>query len=440
MPKCIRCGTSGMFLKLNPKGFCSNCENAVAMESMQRRINELSTPEHQNLDRINAEISAQSAKLISINQEIATKQNSILQLNNVINQKHSEIIELDEEILMQSFGLYKPKFDFINAEQYKQKLDSVRQQQKNMIKAGTAVTGATSWSVNGSESQGKKMLSDMQKLLLRAFNGECDELVAKVKYNNLEASVKRIKTSCEAISKLGKIMSISISHAYMNLKIEEIYVAFEYSQEKQKEKEAQKALREQMREEAKLQKEIEEQRKKLQKEQAHYTNAIKTLRAQLADNPEDTDIKEKLQELCEQYNETQKAIEDVDYRAANQRAGYVYIISNIGSFGENVYKIGMTRRLDPTERIDELGDASVPFDFDIHAMIFSEDAPGLESALHNAFEHRKLNLVNHRREFFNVTLDEIKDVVKKNYDKTVEFIDVADAEQYRVSQKMKTNS
>ncbi|MBQ3045170.1 MAG: DUF4041 domain-containing protein [Clostridia bacterium] len=410
------------------------------MESMQRRINELSTPEHQNLDRINAEISAQSAKLISINQEIATKQNSILQLNNVINQKHSEIIELDEEILMQSFGLYKPKFDFINAEQYKQKLDSVRQQQKNMIKAGTAVTGATSWSVNGSESQGKKMLSDMQKLLLRAFNGECDELVAKVKYNNLEASVKRIKTSCEAISKLGKIMSISISHAYMNLKIEEIYVAFEYSQEKQKEKEAQKALREQMREEAKLQKEIEEQRKKLQKEQAHYTNAIKTLRAQLADNPEDTDIKEKLQELCEQYNETQKAIEDVDYRAANQRAGYVYIISNIGSFGENVYKIGMTRRLDPTERIDELGDASVPFDFDIHAMIFSEDAPGLESALHNAFEHRKLNLVNHRREFFNVTLDEIKDVVKKNYDKTVEFIDVADAEQYRVSQKMKTNS
>ena len=210
--------------------------------------------------------------------------------------------------------------------------------------------------------------------------------------------------------------------------------------EKQKEKEAQKALREQMREEAKLQKEIEEQRKKLQKEQAHYTNAIKTLRAQLADNPEDTDIKEKLQELCEQYNETQKAIEDVDYRAANQRAGYVYIISNIGSFGENVYKIGMTRRLDPTERIDELGDASVPFDFDIHAMIFSEDAPGLESALHNAFEHRKLNLVNHRREFFNVTLDEIKDVVKKNYDKTVEFIDVADAEQYRVSQKMKTNS
>ena len=128
---------------------------------------------------------------------------------------------------------------------------------------------------------------------------------------------------------------------------------------------------------------------------------------------------------------------DLDYREANQRAGYVYIISNIGSFGENVYKIGMTRRLDPQERIDELGDASVPFNFDVHAMIFSDDAPALEAALHKAFENRKVNMVNQRREFFNVTLAEIKEVVKKNFDKTVEFIDIPDAEQYRISQKMK---
>jgi len=100
----------------------------------------------------------------------------------------------------------------------------------------------------------------------------------------------------------------------------------------------------------------------------------------------------------------------------------------------------MTRRLDPQDRVDELGDASVPFNFDVHAMIFSDDAPALEAALHKAFEDRKLNMVNTRREFFNVTLDEIKEVVKKNFDKTVEFIDVADAEQYRISQKMKHQS
>ena len=97
----------------------------------------------------------------------------------------------------------------------------------------------------------------------------------------------------------------------------------------------------------------------------------------------------------------------------------------------------MTRRLDPQDRVDELGDASVPFNFDVHAMIFSDNAPALEAALHRAFEDRKLNMVNTRREFFHVTLDEIKDVVKKNFDKTVEFIDVPDAEQYRISQKMK---
>ena len=133
----------------------------------------------------------------------------------------------------------------------------------------------------------------------------------------------------------------------------------------------------------------------------------------------------------------EKSLKDIDYREANQRAGYVYVISNIGSFGENIYKIGMTRRLDPTERIDELGDASVPFKFDIHAMIFSEDAPKLENTLHKAFENKKVNMVNGRREFFNVTLDEIKEVVQNHYDKTADFIEVAEAEQFRVSLKMK---
>ena len=123
----------------------------------------------------------------------------------------------------------------------------------------------------------------------------------------------------------------------------------------------------------------------------------------------------------------------------DRQTAYVYIISNIGAFGENIYKIGMTRRLDPQERIDELSDASVPFNFDIHAMIFSDNAPALETALHRAFENKKLNMVNQRREFFNVTLDEIKEVVMKNFDKSVEFIEIPEAEQYRTSLKMKEN-
>lgn len=148
-------------------------------------------------------------------------------------------------------------------------------------------------------------------------------------------------------------------------------------------------------------------------------------------------IEEKKAELMAQLDKIDKEFADVDYREANQRAGYVYVISNIGAFGENVYKIGMTRRLDPQDRVDELGDASVPFNFDIHAMIFSNDAPKLEAALHNAFADRKLNFVNQRREFFNVSLDEIKQVIKDNYDKSVEFVELAPAEQYRESLKLK---
>ena len=157
------------------------------------------------------------------------------------------------------------------------------------------------------------------------------------------------------------------------------------------------------------------------------------LESQLEKNPDDADLLEKKSKLEADIADTQKAISDVDYREANKRAGYVYVISNIGAFGEDVYKIGMTRRLDPMDRVNELGDASVPFCFDVHALIFSEDAPALETALHNAFEDKKVNKINQRREFFHVTLDEIKEVVHKNFDKTVEWTDVPEAEQYRQS-------
>ena len=221
-------------------------------------------------------------------------------------------------------------------------------------------------------------------------------------------------------------------------KVKELRLAFEYREKKQQEKEEQKMARAEQREQAKLQREIEEQRKKVEKEQTHYQTAYEKLKLQLEQNPEDKDLLEKKEQLENHLSDIDKALFDIDYRQANMRAGYVYIISNIGAFGKDIYKIGMTRRLDPQDRVDELGDASVPFNFDVHAMIFSDDAPALEAALHRAFEDRKLNMVNQRREFFNVTLDEIKEVIKKNFDKTVEFVDVPDAEQYRISQKMRS--
>ena len=358
-----------------------------------------------------------------------TLQEKIRELEQSIQSEQKEIESLDKAIA--------DKQNHISLLDYKEELAKIRSKQKELIKNKTAVSGATEWTVNGSASKGKKMVSDTQKLLLRAFNTECDELVAKVKYTNFDASLNKIYKSAEAISKLGTIMHISINSNYLDLKIKELRLAFEYQQKKQEEKEAQKAARAEMREAARLQKEIEAQRKKIEKEQTHYQTAYDHLLHQIEQNPGNADLLKKKDELENQLNDIDKAMKDIDYREANQRAGYVYVISNIGAFGPNVYKIGMTRRLDPQDRVDELGDASVPFNFDVHAMIFSDDAPALEAALHRAFEDRKLNMVNTRREFFNVTLDEIKEVVKKNFDKTVEFIDVPDAEQYRISQKMR---
>ena len=410
------------------------------LESLQQQHNDLQrlmTPELRDAFSLQNKMRELEHSVSALNNTISSKEEEIKKLNCIISSKKSEIIAIDDEITVQEFGLYKPQFDFANALGYKEKLFGIRAEQKSMIKDKTAVLGATNWQVNGSTAKGKKMLSDMQKLLLRAFNSECDELVSKVKYTNFDASLNKIRKSAEAISKLGSTMNISISQKYLNLKIKELRLAFEYQQKKQEEKEAQKAARAEMREAARLQKEIEAQRKKIEKEQTHYQTAYEKLLKQLEEDPDNSDLLAKKSELENQLNDIDRAIKDIDYREANQRAGYVYIISNIGAFGENVYKIGMTRRLDPQDRVDELGDASVPFNFDVHAMIFSDDAPALEAALHKAFEDRKLNMVNTRREFFNVTLDEIKEVVKKNFDKTVEFIDVPDAEQFRVSQKMK---
>lgn len=395
--------------------------------------------ESRTLDDINREISSSRDELSRVEENLHSRQEELNDTMEELRKTKGQLIETNEEVLMQSFGLYTPHYTFMNADEYKARLLEIRAEQKDMVKNKTAVSGNTNWTVNNSESKGRKMVSDMQKLLLRAFNSECDDVVEHVKYNNIEASEKRITSSRDAISKLGSIMDVSIQPKYYRLKIEELHLAFEYAQKKQQEKEEQKEARARMREEAKLAKEIEEERKKLEKEQQHYQNALQRINAQLeaASEADRAAIEEKKAELVAQLNKIDKEFADVDYREANQRAGYVYVISNIGAFGENVYKIGMTRRLDPQDRVDELGDASVPFNFDVHAMIFSNDAPKLEAALHNAFADRKLNFVNQRREFFNVTLDEIKQVVRENYDKSVEFVELAPAEQYRESLKLK---
>lgn len=411
-----------------------------ALQAEVERLTGLLLPEQRDIENLNQQISNLQSTIADLDKTINNNNDKIGNLNTQISKLDQEILEkrkqlaiFEVDINALDYGLYKPTFEFANSDLYREELNKLRDIQKQCIKNDNAAFGNTNWQVNGSAAQGRTMVNNYKKLLLRAFNVECDDIVANVKVSNLERSIERIEKISEQISKLGKTMAIGISPGYVRLKIDEVKLALDYQQKKQEEKERQKELRAQEREEAKALKEIEEERKRLKKEQTHYENALKTVLAQIEKNGETAELLEKKSQLENQINDTSKAIEDVDYREANQKAGYVYIISNIGAFGENVYKIGMTRRLDPQERVDELSDASVPFNFDIHAMIFTEDAPGLETALHNAFESKKLNKINTRREFFAVSLDEIKAEVRKNFDKTVEWIDIPEAEQYRQS-------
>ena len=411
-----------------------------ALKDEVAKLRSILTPEHSEIEYLIDKIKELKANCDSLDKDIAAKTKTLdglgkdaEKLEQDISEKKRQIVGLVDDISFQDFGLYSPSYVFANSDLYKEELTRIRDEQKKCIKDDTACTGSTSWTVNGNEAKGRAMVKDMKKLLLRAFNVECDDIVANVKISNFDKSIDRIYKTSEQISKLGKIMSVAITSKYISLKIEEVKLALDFQQKKQEEKDKLKELKEQQREAAKVQKEIEEERKKLAKEQAQYQNALTKLLEQIKKDEQNADLLAKKAELEGQLGEIAKAIEDVDYRSANQKAGYVYIISNVGSFGENVYKIGMTRRLNPQERIDELGDASVPFNFDIHALIFSEDAPKLEAALHHAFEQNKVNKINARREFFKVPLEDIKKEVRKNFDKTVEWIDIADAEQYRQS-------
>lgn len=363
-------------------------------------------------------------------------QQEIAELKTIKQSLQMDIIELDDKVLFQDFGVYQPQYNFATLDEYKEKLNEIREQQKDMIKNQSAAICNTAWKVQGSEKAGKKMIAENIKQILRNFNIECDLCINKVKFSNYDNSKERILKAFELQNRLNETNDIHITDNYYRLKIKELDLAFEYQKKKEEEKEELRRKREEMREAEKVAREIEEKRKELEKEQEHYQNYLKKISEQIeVEKSEERKqyLLAKKEELDNNVHDVQLALEDLDYREANHRAGYVYIISNIGAFGENIYKIGMTRRLEPEERIAELSGASVPFKFDVHAMIFSDDAPKLETALHNHFADKKVNLVNGRKEFFNVTLEEIKQVVRENHDKSVDFINIPDAEQYRES-------
>lgn len=342
-------------------------------------------------------------------------------------EKELTALELDALVGMVHIDAYEN----LKSDEVKNKLSLLRIRQGEMVKTGEAL--------NVSASAPKKILDSQKKQILRCFNAEASSIIENITVKNVDTSRSKIQRAFEAINKIFAVDGVQISPEYLESKYEELSMVYAYMLKLDEEAEQRKAIREQMVEEEKVRREIEQAKKKIEKEEAQFTNEINKLMSYMSKSKDEVERKlyaDKISEIQDKLKDIESSKENVLQREQNTRAGFVYIISNIGAFGEGVFKIGMTRRLEPMDRISELSSASVPFPFDVHALIFSDDAPGLENILHQHFDKVRVNKVNPRKEFFKIDLEEIKRVVLENHNATVKFVDIPDATEYRETLKM----
>lgn len=407
----------------------ANAEAARLISTATDKAAKLRAAAQAHVDGLRAESMAQLNEHVRQRQELSRDYGSARALYERLKREVALVEENVEDI---SVGLYKPHYNFASSDEYKQAIDAAWEQQKALVKAGGAAVCGQAWEIGGDKRAGERMTKQYLKLLLRAFNGECEAAIAKVTWNNVTRMEERIGKTYEAINDLGGAMSMRIMPAYLSLKLAELRLEHEFAERKREEQEEQRRIREVMREEERAIREAEKAMRDAEAEEERNQKAIEKARAELAQARGEAleQLQLKIKHLDAALHKAHEMKEKATSMAQLTRSGYVYVISNVGSLGENVFKIGMTRRLDPMDRIWELSDASVPFDFDVHAMVYCEDAPALECAFHDRFRDRALNLVNARKEFFSVSIDEIEEVARQRSLK-IELTRLAEAKEFK---------
>jgi len=331
-----------------------------------------------------------------------------------------EVVDLDDERILQEVGIYRYHHPLESAAAYKQRLEELSRRISDLVKAGGAIEKSNMFTFDNSLAKGRKMTNDLAKLMLRAYNSEVDNCLRSLKAGNISTAKHRTEASRTAIARLGSMMEMRISDEFHALRLEELELVSDYLMKKQEEREAAREEKARLREERKVAAELATERERLDKERNHVLNALEALRSGGAS---DADLERKLAEIDD-------AIAQNDYRTANIRAGYVYVISNRGAFGRDVVKIGLTRRLEPLDRVNELGGASVPFRFDVHGLFFSQDAVTLETELHQHFAGQRVNHANARKEFFFASPAEVRDVLQSKMGNLLDYSETAEATEY----------
>lgn len=340
----------------------------------------------------------------------------------------SQILDVRHGIDLQEYGLYDFEHPAESSASLASELELLRARIKEAVRTGQAVNASNTFTFNGSASKGANMVKGLAKTMLAAYNSEAENAIKTVKAGGLSTAVARLERVVEQVRRNGSMIDLSIQPPYHRMRVKELELAARHADAVKVEREAEREHRAQLREAKRVEEELRRAREQLDKEREHYVNALAALAAR-GDTSGVAELEAKLAQI-------DQSIADVDYRAANVRAGYVYVISNIGAFGETVVKIGMTRRLDPMDRVRELGDASVPFTFDVHALFFSEDAFGVEAMLHRHFAEQRVNRINTRREFFYATPDQVLEVLQAHKVAIVEYRTDADADEYRASREL----
>lgn len=375
--------------------------------------------------------------------------NSESKLENLNESIEKYLIDLDE--LMGSIDLYSriheytthghfetPEYLYDTSVRYASEIKDVRLRQKEMIKNKTAITCPEKTIFSGDKNLIKKVIDGQVRLMLSSFNIECDLIIGKVSPSSFDRTLERIEKLANNLEKSAATLECGFNIDYIELKFQECKLQYQFTLRKAEEIAEQKLIREQIREEQRAIKEYEKAIADAEKEEKMYRNLLDKAQAELAKSTEKdrTEMEQKIAILEQQLADAEDREKRAKSMAEQTRRGHVYVISNIGSFGENIYKIGLTRRLEPMDRVKELGDASVPFPFDVHAMIYVDDAPALETALHREFTTRRVNAVNLRKEFFNVDLHEIKAAVNKIVGLDADFKLTASASDYYESLRL----
>jgi hypothetical protein len=340
-------------------------------------------------------------------QQIAGKEDKIAAGKEVLKLLEQDVQALTPSVEMSKSGLYPPTFGYLDSQGLRESVRAKRAEQLDLIKKDAAVTKHGTFELFGSEKDGAALIADYKKVFLRTFNAEFEHIRKRMRVGNVEASTDKLWTVHDQLESLGEAVNVTVSGKYYGAKSYEMELwgieLLERKEAQEKRKEQQKLLREQKKE---FKKDDEELEAEIEISTAMLNKAKKRALELVGMTAED--VAQELSSLEQEITEHEARIEASMSEAQKTKAGYIYVISNVGSFGEGILKVGMTRRLEPMDRVVELGDASVPFRFDVHTIAFVENAPEVERTLHQKFAEHRVNKENERKEFFRISVDDVR--------------------------------